>query len=506
MNKTLQETLLGIRERGAYVLVVGMGISGVETAQFLLHIGVKPLCVERQTEAVFRQASKFVAKAEEIRRRGGRIEFGFDGEKIAPLLENVELAVLSPGVPLESAVVGTIQRCRIPWVSELELGVQLHGGQSAVITGSNGKSTTTSLLYSMLEKQGMPAFLCGNVGVPVISSRELLSSDPLVGRTSQTTLVVEASSYQLEACEFLKPKVSMVLNLSENHLERHGTMQRYGAAKFRVMRLQDESDLAILNADDPLVRVVAATCRAKVAFFTSRPINDLPSHVFAWARVDHANGLVEVFDSENTFSVRTDATKLLGGHNRYNIAAAALAARFLGVSADVIQQTVNEFEPLEHRVELLRTVSGAIVINDSKSTTVAASLAAASTVRDAFPGKRILLLLGGLSKAGSWAPLLEYVRSHQASFYPVLCFGKDGPLLASHCEAASIPFSISAKLAEAVRDARAIVSNGDVVLLSPGCASFDEFKDFEHRGREFKNMVQMAFADGSASTVRTSAA
>lgn len=493
MDKTLHGTLSGIRQRGSFVLVVGMGISGVETARFLLNIGVKPLCVERQTEETFRKVSKFVDRADEIRSRGGRIEFGFDGEKIAPLLGNVELAVLSPGVSLESAVVGTIQRCNIPWISELELGVQLHGGRSAVITGSNGKSTTTTLLYSILERDGKPVFLCGNVGVPVISSQELQSGDPLSGRKSDTTLVVEASSYQLEACEYLKPKVSVVLNLSENHLERHGTMQRYGAAKFRVARLQDSSDLTILNADDPLVRNLGSSVNAKMGYFTSGDISKIPNGAYCWARIDHATSTIEVFDSVNRFVLAAGKGRLIGRHNRYNIAAAALAAAYLGVKPETIQTTVDSFEPLEHRVEPVPNRAGVLAFNDSKSTTVAATVAALTTLQDAFPERRIALLIGGLSKAGSWEPLLKLFGETPESFYPVICFGQDGPLLASHCQAAGVPHSVARNLGSAVDVARSLVTDDDIVLLSPGCASFDEFKDFEHRGREFKAMIAKVF-------------
>jgi UDP-N-acetylmuramoylalanine--D-glutamate ligase len=171
-----------------------------------------------------------------------------------PLLQGVELVVLSPGVPLESSVVGAIRRVGIPYVSELELGVQLHGGRSVVVTGSNGKSTTVSLIHDMLLRSGKSAFLCGNVGTPVIGSDEILAGKDVVDRS---TLVIEASSYQLESCSVLKPSVGVYLNISENHLERHGTLERYAQAKARMWRLQDSGDLAVFNADDAVVRGVA---------------------------------------------------------------------------------------------------------------------------------------------------------------------------------------------------------------------------------------------------------
>lgn len=477
------------------VLVIGLGISGIESARFLRRHELSVRLIERQSEELFLSKSKFSYAVQELRALGVEISFGLDGERIAPLLADVGLVILSPGVPIESAVVGTINRLGVPYVSELELGIELHGGRSLVVTGSNGKSTTVSLLDFILRQAGLRSYLCGNVGTPVISNEELHQES--VGQRS--LLVVEASSYQLEACTVLKPAVSIILNLSENHLERHGSLERYGAAKGRVMRLQTSEDLAIVNADDPAVMSLANSCSATLALFGRAALTELTKRAPICASIDESNpdgAIIRVSIEGKTELYETRSSALLGAHNRYNMAAAILAARRIGVVPEVIQSSLDTFTPLEHRLEVVlrRDIDTALVINDSKSTTVAASIAALSTVRRHFPQHRLIIMIGGLSKAGSWEPLLALIKAEGSFIEPVICFGKDGPLLASHCRAQHIPCVVAATLrsgADLALESLDQLGQG-VVLLTPGCASFDEFTDFEHRGTEFKRYVHEA--------------
>jgi UDP-N-acetylmuramoylalanine--D-glutamate ligase len=485
---SFNDTIEGLKHNSKRVLVVGLGISGVESSRFLSRKGLSVLVAERQSEAVFAQKSKFLAAVEELRKEGVSIHFGIDGESVSPLLERVGLVVLSPGVPLESAVVGAIVRTGIPYVSELELGIELHGGKSVVVTGSNGKSTTVSLIDHIFRHADIKSYLCGNVGTPVISNAELLAES----EKERSTLVVEASSYQLEACTVLKPAVSVVLNVSENHLERHGTLERYAAAKARVFRLQDASDLAVVNADDPVVREMARGSRTSLAFFGECGEDILRKLGPTWAHISYSGtstGVIRVSLAGELEEYDTRAVSLLGPHNRSNMAAAILATRSFDVPRLVVQEALETFIPLEHRLEVCLRDSRRMVINDSKSTTVAASIAALTTVRQSFPSERVALLLGGLSKAGSWQPLLTHVAEQKGSMMPVVCFGKDGPLLGSHCRAAGIEHVIVATLKDAAMQGVELTAQGGIVLLSPGCASFDEFSDFEHRGREFKRSI-----------------
>jgi UDP-N-acetylmuramoylalanine--D-glutamate ligase len=324
----------------------------------------------------------------------------------------------------------------------------------------------------------------------VISSEEILSDDATKDRS---ILVVEASSYQLEACTVLKPIVSVVLNISENHLERHGTMERYAAAKGRALALQDERDYMVVNADDPMVMALARKSKATRAVFGQSPIAELTKLSDDWAHIAgptaircRVNGATEDYNMESSH--------LMGLHNRYNCAAVILAARRVGVSKEHIQAGLDSFVPLEHRLEPVPYAGNGLVFNDSKSTTVAASLAAFLTVRERYPTRPLLVMLGGLSKAGSWDPLLRRIKEEKEGILPILCFGKDGPLLASHCKAHGLPCHIEPSLQTATnRGMSALREVGDaILLLTPGCASFDEFSDFEQRGAKFKEYVATA--------------
>ena len=491
----IEETLDIVKSSGKRVLVVGLGISGLESARFLIRRGIPVTVIEKQPEASFRARSKFAGELPGLTHSGVEVVFGLDGEHIAPYLVDTGLVLLSPGVPIESAIVGTIKRYKVPFVAEFELGLQLHRGKSIVVTGSNGKSTTSSLIDHILRLGRLSSVLCGNIGVPVISRDEVLQAP----QGMDTVLVVEASSYQLEACTVLKPAVSVVLNISENHLERHGTIERYAAAKGRALRLQTAEDLAVVNADDSMVVEMARSCRATQAVFGAKSEVELQKLSGTWAHLPSlADGQGKIVVCRNGVreEYSTNRTKLLGAHNRYNMAAAILVARHMGVAADVVQQGLDSFLPLEHRLEMVWADDPRFIINDSKSTTVAASLAALTTVVDHFPSSPIVLMIGGLSKAGSWSPLLTKISEHRTGSLFVVCFGKDASLLASHCRARGVPHVVSTNLREATREALHRVSSGGVVLLSPGCASFDEFIDFEHRGAEFKRYVREELGEG----------
>lgn len=483
-----EDTINEIRANGKRALIVGLGISGVECARFLSRRGVRVVVAEKQDEATFQKKSKFLPHLSLLRDLGVEVRFGIDGERVAPVLTDVGIVVLSPGVPLESAVVGTIKRMKVPYVSELELGIELHGGKSIVVTGSNGKSTTVSLIDHLLRHAGIRSYLCGNVGTPVISNEELLAEK----EGERSVLVVEASSYQLEACTVLKPAITVVLNVSENHLERHGSMERYAAAKARVMRLQEGNDLVVVNADDPLVLEMARGSRARVGVFGAKSEEELRKISSRWARITPQGVIVLSFNGE-VEEYLTDTAQLLGLHNRYNMAAAIMVARAMGIEQHVVQSGLASFLPLEHRLEIVRREGRRVVVNDSKSTTVAASVAALTTILEHYTQEKVVLLLGGLSKAGSWNPLLSRIAKEPRGKVPVICFGKDGPLIASHCRSAGIDHSIAPNLRAATEAGRNAIDDGGVLLLSPGCASFDEFTDFEHRGGEFKRYVSELF-------------
>jgi UDP-N-acetylmuramoylalanine--D-glutamate ligase len=493
----MRSRLTALVSKKQKVVVVGLGITGVDTASFLLSLGVTVVCVERTTEAVYKSKSKYFDRVEDLRRRGARVVFGCDGEDAAPHLVEVELAVLSPGVSLESAIAGALKARGIAMVSEFELGIELSRQPAIVVTGSNGKSTTVSLIEAMFKAAGLAARLCGNIGTPVIAgvSKEVVLRDI---SPPKEVLIVEASSYQLEACSVIKPKVAVLLNLSDNHLERHGTLERYLGAKARVFAQQDSTDYAVLNADDPHARSLIAKMKGRVVLFGADEAR-LKGH-------DHARIAFDPAKSSDTLKVALlgvvyefdlSQTGLLGLHNRYDIAAATLGALLLGVPVEGIQRAIHEFTPLEHRLERVEGVSRAIVVNDSKSTTVAAAVAAIESMREVYPERKLTVMLGGLAKAGSWEPVITTLRRHEAFLKPVICFGQDANIISSHCRAGAIPCHSAKTLAAGVALALEQSTPDDVVLLTPGCASFDEFRDFEERGERFKAVVQTFASDRS---------
>ncbi|RIL11434.1 MAG: UDP-N-acetylmuramoyl-L-alanine--D-glutamate ligase [Proteobacteria bacterium] len=489
-----REVLNSLRENNRALLIVGLGISGIETAKFCLRSGISVIAAERTSREDFISKGKFLAELAEIERQGVQVHFGVDGEGAAGLVERAGLVVMSPGVSFESAIAGALRRRPLPIIGELELGLGLLDQPSVVVTGSNGKSTTVSLLDHFALQAGINSFLCGNVGCPVISAVPGLGSDAKVTRDpAPEILVVEASSYQLESCSVIRPKVGVLLNLTENHLERHGSMQRYFEAKAILFSNQQPGDYAVLNYDDRWCRELGSRLKASVYWFGTDPALKQQR---SCALINYEGGACdEIFLEIDGGRERYDlhSSRLIGLHNRYNLAAAILSARLLGVRAEAIAAGLRSFTPLEHRLEFVAVPSGAAVINDSKSTTVAAAVAAFRCVDQIYPGRRIICMIGGLAKAGSWQGLMTAFKQRAGYLKPIILFGKDAGILAAHCKAAGLPHLRGANLSSAVELARAQTEGDDIVLFTPGCASFDEFLDFEERGRCFKKLVVEVF-------------
>lgn len=487
----LYNILGSIQSEQRKVLVVGLGISGVAAARYLLSCGIRVVCVEREIEARYAERSKYYHEILELRAHGAETHFAVDGEQVSAFLSEVALCVLSPGVPLESAICGALVRHKVPVVSEFELGIGLSGLPLVVVTGSNGKSTTVSLIHHMLLAGGIESRLCGNVGIPVVSE---LPPGSLEGHRNSANgvLVVEASSYQLESCSALRPRVGIFLNLSENHLERHGTLERYFDVKAKLFEHQTKDDYAVINLDDARVKKLALTAPGTVLGFgleQKQGGEGLENRAFIQYRPPASSDQIVISFQGRTQAFDTSKSRLIGLHNRYDMAASILAATAMGVSASAIQIALDTFAPLAHRLEPCTETGELVVINDSKSTTVAATIAAFRAVRERYTNRRIRLMLGGLSKAGSWAPLMTALKEEPSILQPVMCFGKDSRILADQCRAAEIAHRSEATLSEAIRVTISHAESGDVVLLSPGCASYDEFSDFEARGEFFKNSV-----------------
>ncbi len=353
------------------------------------------------------------------------------------LLDGVDLVVKSPGVPSDAAPVVTARARGVDVISEVELGARLLPNPIVGITGTNGKTTTTALLGAILDAAGWPSEVAGNIGRPLTS---------LVGATDPEAWVVcELSSFQLEGIVTLRPRVAVLTNLEPDHLDRHDGFDAYAAAKLRVFENQTAADVAVVP----------------------RGFGPIPGDA---RRVE--------FDAEDPLPAEP---QIRGAHNRENAAAAAAAARAIGIRDEAIAQALRTFSGVEHRIEEIAVVRGVRYVNDSKATNVAAALRALAS----FPGTRKHVILGGRGKSESYAPLAAALEPRDRAYV----IGEAADEIAAALTAVGVSVAAAGDLMSAVTRAAETASAGDVVLLSPACASFDQFRDFEHRGEEFRRLV-----------------
>jgi UDP-N-acetylmuramoylalanine--D-glutamate ligase len=441
---------------GKKVLVVGLARTGIATALFCAERGARVMATEERTEA---QLPECAAK---LRAAGVQLEMG--GHRAETFAEQ-DLIVPSPGVSPLMPALAAARAVGVPVWSEIELAWRFLRGRLICITGSNGKTTTTSLIGHILETAGLPVQVAGNIGTPLIS-RVDISSD-----TSFT--VVEASSFQLELISAFRPDIGVLLNVTADHLDRHGSIEAYGAAKARMFENQTERDAAVVNADDAVA---------------PRYAPDVP-RVFWFSREKHVasgcyvRGEEVVFRCDGAESVLLERKLigLRGRHNLENVLAAAAAAKLAGVEPAAIAEGVRTFAGVEHRIEYVATISGVEYFNDSKATNVDATIKAL----DAFPGN-VLVILGGKDKGSDFRILRQPLRS-QARM--ALLIGDAADKIEAEL-AGVVPVERAGTLARAVEIASGRARMGDTVLLAPACASFDQFDNYEHRGRVFKQLVR----------------
>jgi UDP-N-acetylmuramoylalanine--D-glutamate ligase len=442
--------------RGRRVLVVGLGRSGREVARCLTRRGA------RVTVTDARPPSAFAADIPGLLAQKVGLELGRHDEET--FLRH-DLIVVSPGVPWDSPYLAAARRRRIPVLPEVELAASLLPGTLVGITGSNGKTTTTALLGKILQTSRLPAFVGGNIGVPLISAVD--------NSSAETLLVTELSSFQLEAAENLRPRVAVLLNLTPNHLDRHPSFEAYVEAKARIFRRQTAGDYAVLNADDPRVAALAPGLRAQKIFFSRR--QSLADGVLVQGgRILYRRGNLE------RALMETREVPLRGAFNIENVLAASAAACLLGADFGALRRAVREFEGVEHRLEFVREIRGVSFFNDSKATSVDAAAKALS----AFP-EGVHVILGGKDKGAPYAPLRPLMKTRVRAAYLI---GAAQERLAREL-AGAVELVRAGDLETALRQASARAVPGEVVLLAPACSSFDQFQDFEHRGRAFKEIV-----------------
>jgi UDP-N-acetylmuramoylalanine--D-glutamate ligase len=446
----------GIELAGKQVLVVGLARTGVATALFCAARGARVTATEERAEA---QVAETAAK---LRAAGVTLELG--GHKAQTFVQQ-DLIVPSPGVPLTMPALAAARAIGIPVWSEMELAWRFLRGRLVCITGSNGKTTTTSLVGHILETAGLPVQVAGNIGTPLIS-RVDVSSD--IGFT-----VVEASSFQLESISAFRPDIAVLLNLTPDHLDRHGSFEQYGRAKARIFENQTESDAAVVNADDAAAPQYAPSVSQVFWFSRQKRVASgcfLRGDEIAFRR-----------DGSETVLLRREDIGLRGDHNVENVLAAAAAATLAGVEPSAIAEGVRSFAGVEHRIEFVATIAGVEYFNDSKATNVDATLKAL----DAFSGD-LLVILGGKDKGCDYTILRKTLRQHTRA---VLLIGAAADKIEEQLGGV-VPIERAGTMARAVELAAERARPGDTVLLAPACASFDQFESYEHRGRVFKQLVR----------------
>jgi len=458
----------GIELAGKRVLVVGLARTGIATALFSAARGARVTATEE------RPAAQLAEAAAKLRAAGCALELG--GHREETFLAQ-DLIVPSPGVPPTMAHLAAARAQGISVWSEIELAWRFLRGRLVAVSGSNGKTTTTSLIGHILETAGIPVIVAGNIGTPLISRVEISSES--------TVTVAEVSSFQLETIESLRPDIAVLLNLTPDHLDRHASFAEYGRAKARLFENQAEQDAAIINADDPVAAQYAPS-RPRLFWFSRRKRVANGSFLRGDEIVFRRDG------AETVLLGRADIG-LRGEHNVENVLGASAAAMLAGVQPAGIVAGVRSFAGVEHRLEFVAEIGGVSFYNDSKATNVDATLKAV----DAFPGN-LLVILGGKDKGGDFTLLREPLRQRARL---VLLIGAAAEKIAGQLAGAARAEMVGS-LDRAVPLAFERARPGDTVLLAPACASFDQFENFEHRGRVFKHLVRQLEQESAAASSR----
>ncbi|HSM87975.1 MAG TPA: UDP-N-acetylmuramoyl-L-alanine--D-glutamate ligase, partial [Candidatus Limnocylindrales bacterium] len=394
--------------------------------------------------------------------RGISIEAGRHGERT---FRDQDLIVVSPGVPSDQPQLQHARTLGIPVIGEVELAFNFLQGKVLAITGSNGKTTTTTLVGEILSKAGKKTLVGGNIGTPVIS---------LAGKSSPESLVVlEISSFQLETIEKFRPWIAAILNITPDHLDRHHTFQAYVDAKARIFEKQNAGDFGVLNADDPTCVALQNKVRGELFWFSRKQPVENGASLKGEQIVFRRKG------QEQVVLGRSDI-QLKGAHNLENVLAAVTMSMLAGCTAEEVRRAVNEFQAVEHRLELVTTINGVAFYNDSKATNVDATVKAL----ESFAGN-IHIILGGKDKDSDYTVLKPLLSERARRAYLI---GAAAEKIASQIQGAA-PLVRSGTLEHAVRQAFEAAKPGDIVLLAPACASFDQFENYEQRGRVFKELV-----------------
>ena len=413
------------------VVVVGLGKSGMAAARVLREQGKDVFITEVKDDSSVRLSLESLLKDGVLKKRNVEI-----GSHTKSFIEDSDLMVISPGVTEDSLPVRLADERNIPVISELELGYSLCPAPIIAVTGTNGKTTVTTLIGEMLTKEGKDAVVCGNIGNPLTGEIKRIKKDSIV--------VAEVSSFQLERIKDFKPTISIILNISANHLDRHRDMKEYISLKSKIFSNQDEDSFVLLNGRDKILRQISRSIKCRVEFFD------------------------EYKDFRNRYNIQNE-----------NYLAAMSIASLEGVTEDIMKETISAFKGIEHRLEYVTTVNGIDFINDSKATTVSSVEWALKSL-----GGRIILIMGGRYKGGDFGGLKDLIEEKVDC---VIAIGEARSRI-KHDLAKFKDVFEEKSLDGAVRMAFERAKGGRKVLLSPGCSSFDMFKNYEERGNSFKEL------------------
>lgn len=443
------------------ILIIGAARSGIASAEYLLSIGKEIVVSDMNTKV-----------AEKVEAQLGHASVSYVwGQQPDVATLRPTLIVMSPGVPLSIPPVQQARELGIPVISEPELAFRYSEVPFVAITGTNGKTTTTTLTAVLLEKEGRKVVAGGNIGLPLISQCPQMTRDDIV--------VAEMSSFQLESVDSFRPKVAVVMNLTPDHLDRHKTMEAYAAAKANIFKNQTAEDFLLLNKDDAIVSKMAETAQSHVYFFSQKEI--LEEGI--WLEDGKLMFCLEKGQAPEAL-IPASEIGIVGSHNWQNAMAASLAALLMGQSPAVIAERLRAFKGVAHRMEPVATIDGVLYVNDSKGTNPDSTEKALGS----YGERPIVLIAGGRNKGSDMAVLVPLMRAHCRG---VVLVGEATPDFVDAFQRTDYTdYVCAASFEDAVAKAREMAQSGDVVLLSPACASWDMFDNFEQRGDLFKDLVK----------------
>jgi UDP-N-acetylmuramoylalanine--D-glutamate ligase len=438
--------------------IIGLGISGFDSSIFLIDNGANVYISEKNYNDEIKE------RIDILKEKGAKIEIGSHTEEF---LKDVDFVVISPGVDERIENLDFLKKRGIPVISEIELAYNFSKSKKIIgITGTNGKTTTTTLLGEIFKNSNYKSVVCGNIGNTFIGEIKNIDED--------TWVILEISSFQLEKIKSFKPYIACLLNIDYDHFDRYSNMEEYISAKKRIFENQDEKDFSVLNFDNYWIKRLLKEIKSKKLFFSF-------SKIFNGAYYE--NGEIFINVDGKTRRIKTDKIKLYGKGNIENIMACSLISVLCGIEEDIVQKTIENFKPLPHRMEIVAEIDDIVFINDSKSTN---PHSVRNSILSIDKKNKIILILGGKDKGFPYYQLKKYLKD-RVKF--IILFGEAKGRIKNELKSLNIPIETVESLRDCILLAKKIGKRGDTVLFSPGCSSFDMFKNYKERGDVFKKEV-----------------